>query len=722
MNQSIKDLLNGDHSEDVRKQLRDYINELNKNYKYGKHETIDPEIIICLLTYGYIEDDYETYIAQKEDSILSYDEQTFLFNVKKDIPNSRNLSLREDHLGIIINKIQDYQWNSPGILNNIIIDYILKENNSDNNVKASKIVEAMYNFDRKQQLFDRFIPQYFKHCRQKEISTASLFSAIENVLSKLSSTSKHSEDNTEEDYYEEAAIRDSAYFIEIFFKEIDTPYFKYFLDLICNHYMYSDQDEVPTIESNAIYAINLFLDDEGNELFKDAVFDKANKNDLIDYDHADISINLTTKIVKKIIAFNMLNLRIYNINKNNIDLILKENNISTNESYYLTHCIQVNNLNDRVLNETYDFFFYILSHFKIVEEDYFALKTFFDANNKSKRAIDERYKESYFKNMSPKWEKFVIYNHYASFDKYLSESIQEFILSGSSNQKISESLKKDETGIKEFIRAVIKNSNIDNNVLLQKFLPFWKEYIPVILNCYKGYEEELQGLSIDRNHLLQTYAIQNEKIYFDQTMFILVTKDPEFFENNYPEEEFAKENEFQLMILESEEKKLDNLKKHFFKEITICPTNEENPRRYKAYKKIGLVQKKLSLPNLLFLDDIVKSMHKVFDPIKSINLKLFDNSTMHTALDISDNFNKLTPLTDDPWSILLFKTLKYWYQELCRYVAFNTYPYGNDKQGLKEIEQTDEKIVNERNRDYQNFVKKVEFWEKELDEYIKEFK
>ena len=67
MNSSIKDLLNSDHSEDVRNQLRTYINSLNKKYKYGKHETIDPEIIIRLLTYGYIEDDYETYISKKDD-------------------------------------------------------------------------------------------------------------------------------------------------------------------------------------------------------------------------------------------------------------------------------------------------------------------------------------------------------------------------------------------------------------------------------------------------------------------------------------------------------------------------------------------------------------------------------------------------------------------------------------------------------------------------------
>ena len=713
MNKPIKDLLNSSHSEEVRKQLRIHINSLNKEYKYGKHEEIDPEFAIRLLTYGYIEDDYETYIAKKDDSILSYDEQTFLLNVKKDIPNSRNLSLRKDHLDIIISKIQDYQWNSQSLLNNTIIDYIL-ENDKTNRISIiSKIVEAMYNFDRNQQPYDRFIPQYFKHCYQKNINTNSLLDAIEVVLSKLSSTK-----NAEEDYHEEIVISDSAFFLELFFKETSTSYFISFLNNIYNDI----EIEYSEISANEISAINHFFNDEDNEIFKEEIFNNIGFFDLKNFEKIGISINLTQKILKKIINCGKLNSTIYDLNKKNIDLIFKEINIGTEESYYLTRCLQNSDLNERILKETNYYFQNILESFKIVEEDYSSLKNFFEANNRSKQTIVVWRKENYFKKMSPKWEKFVIYNRYASFDNYLSESIKEFILSNSSNQKISESLQKDETGIKEFIRAVIKNSNIDNNVLLQKFLPFWKEYIPVILNCYKGYEEELQGLSLDKNHLLQTYAIQNEKIYFDQIMFLLVTKDPDFFENKYPEEEFAKENEFQLMILESEEKNLDNLKKHFFKEIFICPTNEENPRRYKAYKKFGLVQKKPSLQNFLFLDDIVKSMHKVFEPIKNIDLKSFKNSTMHPALNISDNFDRLTPLTEDPWSILLFKTLKYWYQELCRYVAFNTFPYGNGIQGLKEIEQSDEKIVNERNRDYQNLVKKVDFWLNELDDYIKEFK
>ncbi|MBO4829802.1 MAG: hypothetical protein J5534_10305 [Fibrobacter sp.] len=713
LNKSIKKTLTIYNNINSRAKFKTKIEILNSHLGYNETDRVDDKILWTLLINGYIENDYEMFIKKHNEAILNYPEQKFLLNVKNDIPASQNLSLRQGNLELISEQMLNHQWNSPGILNNTFIDFILEETEKRNNkeknenetsitestkdLKIEGIVEAIYSYDSKQS--EKFFPQYYRHCKSTNIDIKLLLAKITIIL-------------------ESKNKNDSMNILECFFTNNDVNLFLLYLKTI----------DFDATTFDTLSAIGFFIDNDSNKSFKNDLFEKSSIiDDFIDIMGSNgIRITLTPQICKKLIKHGKISSSIYKISKYNFDLILTELNLSTKENYYLTRCLQTKELRDRILNttptSTLGFFNKILFDFNDVDEDYLILKVFFESNNKSKNHISTERRSDYISRIPPKWEKFVIYNRYVSFDEYLSESLKEFILSNSSNQEISESLQKDETGIKEFVRAVIKNSNIDNNVLLQKFLPFWKEYIPIILNCYKGYEEELQGLSLDKNHLLQTYAIQNEKIYFDQIMFLLVTKDPDFFENKYPEEEFAKENEFQLMILESEEKNLDNLKKHFFKEIAICPTDEENPRRYKAYKKFGLVQKKTSIQNFLFLDDIVKTMHKVFDPIKNINLKSFNNSIMHPALNISDNFDRLTPLTDDPWSILLFRTLKYWYQELCRYVSFNTFPYGNDMQGLKEIEKIDEKIVNERNSDYQNLVKKVEFWVNELDEYIKDFK
>ena len=721
-NSSIKDILKKYDNDNTRKKFKTRIELLNDEFNYNDAERVESSLLYTLLFKGYIENDYEMYIKKNNEAILNYTEQEFLFNVKNDIPASQSLELRTENLHYISTQIIDYQWNSPGILNNIIIDYILKSTGPDSDIKASKIVEAMYNFDRTKQLSDRFIPKYFQHCSNNNKLIHYLLRAIEIVLSDLSSTPILSEDAVEEYIPKEAAKYDSAYFLELFFKEENIIYFKNFLEYIYNDYTYPDLEGSLAIESNAISAINYFLDDEGNELFKEKLFDEADDDDLSCYDKIGISINLTTKILKKIINFSKLKSSIYNINKKNIDLILLENKKSTDEPYYLTHCLQVNGLNDRVLNKPYDFFIYILSHFEIVEEDYYTLKTFFDASNRFKRTIDERYKKGYFKSMSPKWEKFVIYNHYASFDNYLSESIQEFMISNNLNQEISNDLKNDETGIKEFVRAVIKKSNIDNNILLQYFLPFWGKYVS-ILNCYEGEEQEIQIMVPERNHLLQKYTIDNSRNRPSQIMIDLMIKEPDYFIKNYPEEEYAKESKFKLSVLNSDSENLIEIKQRFFKNISFSVLLDDDEQKFNIYKKAGKQIKKYNLQNQGFLHTIKNQIGESVKNLKTVkSLIYFKQFPLNINILRIKGLSNFAIATDDPWSLLLFRNLTYWTQKLCNFIEEKTTTLSTDTAGIKPPDNNNENTVKEINAAYQNIVKNIEFWVNELDEYIKDFK
>ena len=695
MNSSIKDLLNSDHSEDVRNQLRTYINSLNKKYKYGKHEIIDPEIIIRLLTYGYIEDDYETYISKKDDSILSYEEQTFLFNVKKDIPNSRDLSLRKDHLDIIKNKIQDYQWNSQGILNNTIIDYILAKE-SYGTIKSSiviKIVQAMFSYDCHQS--EKFIPKYFIHCKQERINTDQLLYSIGLFFS----TERDNKDI-------------SVKIINVFFQNIDSVFFLDFLEK-------NDSHSLPDCMGPIISS---FLN--RNEVIKNNLFViKANDiNALIStFENKKIKIDLTTEICQILINLDKLSSDIYPASTTNINLILKLLNENTEDIYYLTRCFSIKGLKDKILNHSYMFFHKTLLNFKNVDEDYDVLKTFLETNLKSDHIIQKNNLQDYFSHIISKWENFVLYNHFISFDESLYNKVSDFLNNSNENQKISDQLIEDKDSIKEFIRATIKEKKFNNEILLKKFLPFWKEYIPVILNCYKGYEEEIQSLSIDRNHLLQTYAIQNEKIYFGQIMFILVTEDPDFFENEFPEEEFAKENEFQLMILESNISILNNLKKHFLNKISICPTEEDDVRRYKAYKNAGLLLKNISDYEDHLLEEYIKKYKDIINEVQNIDLCHFEDYKIMEAVNFHDLQSNRNYNIKDPWTKILLKTLKYWLKTLCSFISFNTFDYGNGIQGLSKIEQKDSRIINERTKKYQEIIEKLKTWTKEADQYILPF-
>ena len=712
-NKSIKEILKKHDNDETRKKFKTRIEILNNEFNYNETERVDSLLLYTLLIKGYIEDDFEMLIKKNNEAILSYPEQEFLFNVKNDIPASQFLYLREENLHYICIQIIDYQWNSPGILNNIIIDYILKGTEPDSNTKASKIVEAMYNFDSYRKTYDKFIPQYFEHCSKENINTYPLLNAIEDVLSELSSTT-----DTEEYDFEDTAIHGSAHFLNTIFKEINILYFKNFLDSIYYDYTNSNQDESPTIDYNAISAINFFLDKKDNELFKETLFDKADKKDLSRYEKSDISINLTIKILKKIINYKKLNSSIYNINKENIDLILKEFNISTEESYYLTHCLQVNDLNDRVLNEPYNFFLFILSDFNIVEEDYSSLKAFFDANNRLKYNINESSIKNYLKKISPKWEKFVIYNRYTSFDDYLSKNIKEFMLSDNLNQQISNNLKNDETGIKEFVRAVIKKSNIDNNILLQYFLPFWGKYVS-ILNCYEGEEQEIQIMVPERNHLLQKYTIDNTRNRPSQIMIDLMIKEPDYFIKNYPEEEYAKDSEFRLLVLDSKAENIDNIKRLFFEKIDICPSSSEDYRRYRIYKNTGTHLRKDFQQKYAFIYNILNGIHNAFNRIKDINPISYNPSSLEFAIQYSKQLDNTQYTIDDLWLKLLLKTLKYWFQKFCTFADQNMVPSNIQIYSGTMIQLENEEKINKIRQEIQNDIPNIKFWVKELEEYAK---
>ena len=708
-NKSIKEILKKHDNDETRKKFKTRIEILNDEFNYNETERVDSLLLYTLLIKGYIEDDFEMLIKKNNEAILSYPEQEFLFNVKNDIPASQFLYLREENLHYICIQIIDYQWNSPGILNNIIIDYILKGTEPDCNTKASKIVEAMYNFDSYRKTYDKFIPQYFEHCSKENINTYPLLNAIEDVLSDLSSG--HSENDLEDEYTsEEIGIFESVHFLGIFFKEISTFYFNRFLVIL----------NPESISLNETSAIIEFLDDKNNESFKEELFDKSyNFNDLISsLEENGIYINLTPHMCNKLKKNYSKIPYIYKINKSNIDIILKENNKSTNEQYYLTQCLRVDDLNDIILNKT-KIFFYIFFDFKNVEEDYSSLKVFFDANNRLKSNIDESSIKNYLQKISPKWEKFVIYNRYTSFDDYLSKSIKDFLLSDNLNQQISNDLKNDETCIKEFVRAVIKKSNIDNKILLQLFLPFWGKYVS-ILNCYEGEEQEIQNMTSERNHLLQQYTIDNTINRPSEIMIELMINEPAYFIENYPEEEYVKDSKFKLSVLNSDSENLIEIKRRFFKNISENTLPEEDVN---TYKKAGKQIKIFNPQNRNFILGLSQRTNSAIHDMKTIlNLKEFDSVYLDYALIGIRPLTHGPQNTDDPWSILLFNNLSFWAKVFRNFIDKYTTTLDNGNRGLKEPDRNDEKNVNERNAEYQNIVKKLEFWLNELDEYIKEFK
>lgn len=722
---SIKEILSINNSPDSRARFKLIIKKLNEEHCYNNKECVDSDLLITMLFNGYIENDYEMYIKKYDGSILNHKEQAFLLNVKNDLPASKDLELRKEKLGLICKSIKNYQWNSPGVLNNTMIDYILTGKEPDSDHKAAQIVEAMLDFDKKN-TSSRFIPQYFEHYALLNDKSGSFIKAIVTVF--LDKSSHPDNDPDIIDAPLEYRLYDSIELLEYFFKDVNANYFTRFLSCIAY-----DGDE-PSVSFNTSCAINNFLNYQKNQFFKERIFIENNGfSFLVDVLEANqIRISLTPRICKELKEHRKLSSRIYNIEKSNIDLILNEFSLDTNQLFYLTRCFKIDDLRKKIIDNTLETFNKILFTFTDVDEDYYTLKIFFDSSNKSGPKIDPERTVEYINRLPFKWEKFVLYNKYASFDDDLSESIKNFMNSNILNQNISESLKEEKTDIKEFVRDVIKKSNITNDVLSQYFFPFWEKYIS-ILNCYEENKiQEIQEMDLERNHLLQKYTIikAKDKIgEFDDMIknssdiiINLISKDIDYFERIYFEKNYSEETELEKMILETKMEKADSIKGVFVKNFDPPSKIEENEQRFKLYKNAGLQIKLATLSNMNFLNTLRSLINGTINNAKAIDLVKFNRFPIGIITQKFKSLSNMVVNTNDLWSILLIQNLAYWGNRFNIFIEENTTSIGNGNWVLKESDGNNEDVVNERIESYEKIVQKLEFWENELDEYVKVFK
>ncbi len=387
-NKSIKEILTINNSPKSRAKFEIIIQKLNEEYNYNDKECVVPDLLLTLLICGYIENDYEMYIKKYDASILNKNEQMFLLNVKNDIPASGYIELRNDKLGIICKSIKSYQWNSPGILNNTIIDYILTEKEPDSDKKAAQIIEAMLDFDGKNIPPNRFIPQYFEHYDRLN-DNSGLF--LETITLVFLDKNSHSDNNPETEGV--SGFYDSIIFLEYFFNDVNVKYFINFLYHI---------DEYEAVSYNTSSAINEYLD-YANESFKERLFTENDDYDTLIslLEHNDITIILTPQICKELRKYGKISSKIYRVNQKNIDLLLKEFGLSTEEMFYLTRCLNEDNLKEIILDKTFETFNNVLYKFTNVDEEYFALKIFFDSNSKSNKKISSERKIEYINKIPP---------------------------------------------------------------------------------------------------------------------------------------------------------------------------------------------------------------------------------------------------------------------------------------------------------------------------------
>lgn len=674
---------------DASYQLKKFIDNLNKKNGYNKSNQINADFIIDLCSHGYINpDDYECYISKTDDIILNKDEQTFLFNVSNNLPNSINLLLNNNHLKTIMEKIKDYQWHSLGILNNKMIDYVITKENTILFSKVTKIIEAMYSFDN--QTYENsnqnyFIPQYFTHCKEKGISLDIILEGIANIIITPS------------------YVQNSEKILTLFFINSNTNIFLDFL-----HKNLSRKLKIHFGKE-----VSNFLDKK--EQFKTDFFNENINNEhfVNDLEKNYIQISLSIELCQLLDEKNLYSSQIYILNKSNLDLILNRKNINTDTPKYLTRCMSINGIKDRFNNSINDLYNNVIIPLKEIDEDYTTLKFIFSNQN-----LYDNSKLNMLNVAKKTWELYALYCYYVSFDGSLATQI-ELSFNEKNITTPSNTLFNDDTVIRKFLCSAISYPNYTSNGIDKNLIELFGNYVS-ILNCFEGEEKTISQLSKEKNELLQEYAISHEKNKSINVLISLTKANPEFFEKNFPEEEYSKESSLQLQFLDTESDALKNIQKKFFEKIQLFPNPNEDKLRYNIYKKAGKRLWQLSFTELNKLSSIAGHSEIAINRLKGINLFSFGSKLVTDAFNFTDSLDNYILSFLDPEAKLLCKTLKYWYVKLCSFVATETFPYKNNQQGLSEFDRKDKNIVSQKNKIFQFFVKNIHLWNNEIQKYLSE--
>ena len=223
-------------------------------------------------------------------------------------------------------------------------------------------------------------------------------------------------------------------------------------------------------------------------------------------------------------------------------------------------------------------------------------------------------------------------------------------------KSISNSLLNDENIIKKFIRSVILCTEFSSNNIIKGIISLFGNQLS-ILNCYEGEEKAISQLSKDKNEIIQEYAITHELNNLKNTMIPFIEANPTFFEKNFPKEEYSKESEFQLSILEKSSDKLKNIQKNFIDNIKECPDPDQEPRKFNTYKKVSTQLYTINDSIRANFKNIINKIKSILHDIQYLDLNKIDENTPRNAFTIQILLKNNIANTGNHWIDLLIEKI-----------------------------------------------------------------
>lgn len=620
-------------------------------------------------------------INKSYDALFSNDERSFLLNVKNDIPNSKNLLLV--HYEELKGEIKDSQWDSVGVLNLGMVDYLLEicEGKVVGNTMIPRVILAMeaYFYSSNENFLDECLAKYPRESAKRDLLLESICVAIGKK-----------------------EIKDRQKFISFVFCQSDTELFEDFLtDSRLNYYGFN-ADIIDYIDNNTSFKNLLFVHNKESLEKLDSILD-----------FAEIKVRLTNEIVEILNKKHYFDANFYFLTKENVDLILKSNSHSTEEDHYLSRCLLIEDLNKKIKREIVDFCDATLIKFARINESYEGIELIFSAkmNDENKRFL--------FNKMSNNWTNYILYNKYLSFNKILDSRFVNYLLTRNWNEEeIEDILKNHKKDVEFFISTVIASTIIDEVSIEDIFIPIWRGLS--ILKCFDLNVENIKSMNPERIKLVIRYAIANEPENLGCVpLLYMIIQEPEYFESVYPKDEWAKDSVLKRLILGKKEERLINVKRHFLKMTPMYPLDDVNGK--KIYKEAALECSPGSLTdNLSIVNNYLGMMRRKINILENLNLDQFRREDVSEIIYISDNLDFDKSEFKNYWINMLWNVLKYRLHQMCMFLALNTFSYPGGMQGIKEMDRMDEGKINAMNKTFRDLYRQFVNCLNEIENYINE--
>ena len=176
---SLEDMLNpsNDSSRELQNNIKKEKEKVERVLKYGERDKVNIDFLLTMLGNGFINEDYRYFISKRYDGKLNLFDNSYLNTLKCEL--SPNYTDRIDHLDLVVDEIQDYQWSYPSVLNNSILTYLFENNMSEQIDGFINAIQNYYNEKGK----DDFVKQYVDSFPNQN------YAIIDNLLGKISEKS-----------------------------------------------------------------------------------------------------------------------------------------------------------------------------------------------------------------------------------------------------------------------------------------------------------------------------------------------------------------------------------------------------------------------------------------------------------------------------------------------------------------------------------------------------